>query len=161
MSTKSLDRLMFVQGGLCFFCKKPLSKADASVEHLLASAKAGSNHDDNCVVCCKSFNALLGSMSLKEKFQVFSQSPAAACRQAQTISGIKIEDRQIHYGRRQSEAARCLETANTKDAQEHDRLSLSKGYFRSGSHCLDSAVAVERRDLSHGEQSVLCALKRG
>jgi hypothetical protein len=70
MATKSLDRLMFVQGGLCFFCKKPVSKADASVEHLLASAKAGSNHDDNCVVCCKSFNALLGSMSLKEKFQV-------------------------------------------------------------------------------------------
>jgi len=61
---------MFVQGGLCFFCKQPLSKADASVEHLLASANAGSNHDDNCVACCKSFNALLGSMSLKEKFQV-------------------------------------------------------------------------------------------
>ncbi len=59
---------MFVQGGLCFFCKQPLSKADASVEHLLASANAGSNHDDNCVACCKSFNALLGSMSLKEKF---------------------------------------------------------------------------------------------
>jgi len=61
---------MFVQGSLCFFCKQPLSKADASVEHLLASANAGSNHDDNCVACCKSFNALLGSMSLKEKFQV-------------------------------------------------------------------------------------------
>ena len=70
MPTKSLERLMFVQGGLCFFCKQPLSKADASVEHLLASANAGSNHDDNCVACCKSFNALLGSMSLKEKFQV-------------------------------------------------------------------------------------------
>src|SRR5258708_35753818 len=70
MPTKSLERLMFVQGGLCFFCKQPLSKADASVEHLLASADAGSNHEDNCVACCKSFNALLGSMSLKEKFQV-------------------------------------------------------------------------------------------
>jgi len=66
MPTKSLERLMFVQGGLCFFCKQPLSKADASVEHLLASANAGNNHDDNCVACCKSFNALLGSMSLKE-----------------------------------------------------------------------------------------------
>ena len=70
MPTNSLERLMFVQGGLCFFCKQPLSKADASVEHLLASANAGNNHDDNCVACCKSFNALLGSMSLKEKFQV-------------------------------------------------------------------------------------------
>ena len=61
---------MFVQGGLCFFCKEPLPKAEASVEHLLASVNGGSNIDDNCVACCKSVNALLGSMSLKEKFQV-------------------------------------------------------------------------------------------
>ena len=61
---------MFVQGGLCFFCKQPLPKAEASVEHLLAGANGGSNKDENCVACCKAVNALLGSMSLKEKFQV-------------------------------------------------------------------------------------------
>lgn len=61
---------MFVQGGICFFCKQPLPKAEASVEHLLASANGGSNSDENCVACCKAVNALLGSMSLKEKFQV-------------------------------------------------------------------------------------------
>jgi 5-methylcytosine-specific restriction endonuclease McrA len=70
MSTKPLDRLMFAQGGLCFFCEKPLPKSDASVEHLVASANGGSNDDENCVVCCKSLNALLGSMSLKEKVRV-------------------------------------------------------------------------------------------
>ena len=70
MPTKPLDRLMFVQGGVCFFCKQPLPKAEASVEHLLASANGGGNSDENCVACCKSVNALLGSMSLKEKFQV-------------------------------------------------------------------------------------------
>ncbi len=70
MPTKPLDRLMFVQGGLCFFCKKPLVKSEASVEHLLASSNGGSNNDENCVACCKAVNALLGSMSLKEKFQV-------------------------------------------------------------------------------------------
>ncbi|THF67082.1 HNH endonuclease [Pseudothauera nasutitermitis] len=70
MPTKPLDRLMFVQGGLCFFCKQPLPKAEESVEHLLASSNGGSNNDENCVACCKSVNALLGSMSLKEKFQV-------------------------------------------------------------------------------------------
>ena len=70
MPTKPLDRLMFVQGGLCFFCKQPLPKAEASVEHLFASAIGGSNNDENCVACCKAVNALLGSMSLKEKFQV-------------------------------------------------------------------------------------------
>jgi len=70
MPTKPLDRLMFAQGDLCFFCKQPLPKAEASVEHLLASANGGSNSDENCVACCKAVNALLGSMSLKEKFQV-------------------------------------------------------------------------------------------
>jgi hypothetical protein len=61
---------MFVQGGLCFFCEQPLPKGEASVEHLFASANGGSNKDENCVACCKAVNALLGSMSLKEKFQV-------------------------------------------------------------------------------------------
>jgi hypothetical protein len=70
MPVKPLDRLMFVQGGLCFFCEQPLPKAEASVEHLLASANGGSNKDENCVACCKAVNALLGSMSLKEKLQV-------------------------------------------------------------------------------------------
>lgn len=70
MPTKRLDRLMFVQGGLCFFCKQPLPKSEASVEHLFASSNGGSNSDENCVACCKSVNALLGNMSLKEKFQV-------------------------------------------------------------------------------------------
>jgi len=70
MPTKPLDRLMFAQGGHCFFCKKPISKGEASVEHLVASANGGSNDDENCVVCCAALNALLGSMSLKEKVQV-------------------------------------------------------------------------------------------
>lgn len=70
MTTKQLDRLMFVQGDHCFFCKQPLSKEEASVEHLLASSNGGNNHDDNCVACCKTVNALFGNMSLKEKFQV-------------------------------------------------------------------------------------------
>lgn len=70
MPTRPLDRLMFAQGDLCFFCEKPLPKAEASVEHLLANANGGINNDENCVACCKSVNALFGSMSLKEKFQV-------------------------------------------------------------------------------------------
>lgn len=70
MPTKPLDRLTFAQGGLCFFCEEPLPKSEASVEHLLASANGGGNNDENCVACCKSVNALFGSMSLKEKFQV-------------------------------------------------------------------------------------------
>ena len=43
---------------------------DASVEHLIASSKGGSDEDENCVACCKSVNVALGSRSLKEKIQV-------------------------------------------------------------------------------------------
>lgn len=70
MPTKALDRLMFSQGGVCFFCNALLPKAEASVEHLVPLARAGSNSDDNCVACCKAMNGLLGSMSLKEKIKV-------------------------------------------------------------------------------------------
>ncbi len=70
MATKPLDRLVFAQGGLCFFCNMPLPKSEASVEHLVPSSRAGSNSDDNCVACCKTINALFGSMSLKEKIRV-------------------------------------------------------------------------------------------
>lgn len=70
MPTRMIDRLLFEQGGRCFFCSEPLNVADASVEHLLASANGGRNGSDNCVACCKSLNALLGHKSLKEKFQV-------------------------------------------------------------------------------------------
>ena len=70
MPTKPLDRLLFAQGGLCFFCKETMPKSEASVEHLVASANGGGNSDENCVACCKAVNALFGSMSLKEKIQV-------------------------------------------------------------------------------------------
>jgi hypothetical protein len=68
---KPLDRLLFAQRGLCFFCQKPLPKTEASIEHLVAKANDGSDRPDNCVACCKSLNQMFGSMSLKEKFQVF------------------------------------------------------------------------------------------
>jgi hypothetical protein len=50
--------------------KSPLPKSDASIEQLFACAHTGGNNDENCVACCKSLNAIFGSMSLKDKFQV-------------------------------------------------------------------------------------------
>lgn len=70
MATKPIDRLLFAQGGECFFCKLPLGKEDASVEHLVALTHGGKDNDENLVVCCKTLNNLLGRMSLKEKLEV-------------------------------------------------------------------------------------------
>jgi hypothetical protein len=47
-----------------------LPKAEASVEHLVASANGGTSDDGNCVACCKALNNLLGSKSIKEKLQI-------------------------------------------------------------------------------------------
>jgi len=70
MPTKSLDRLLFAQGGLCFFCREPLAKEDASIEHLVARVNGGNGAEENCVVCCTTINAYLGSMSVKQKMAV-------------------------------------------------------------------------------------------
>lgn len=80
MPIKPVERLLFAQGGRCFFCNQPLSKTDATVEHLVARANGGADHDENCVACCAPLNALLGKMSLKEKLRVvLNQSGEFRC----------------------------------------------------------------------------------
>jgi hypothetical protein len=69
MPNRPLKRLLLSQKGRCFFCKKTLPQADASIEHLVASSNGGRSQDDNCVACCKTINALLGSKPLKKKIR--------------------------------------------------------------------------------------------
>jgi hypothetical protein len=76
---KQLDRLLFEQGNDCFFCRKPLERSDASVEHLLAVANGGSNAEENVVACCKAVNALFGSKPLKEKLAIILRQGSGFC----------------------------------------------------------------------------------
>ena len=70
MPTTPIQRLLFAQGGNCFFCSHKLTKAEASVEHLVGLTHGGKDNDENCVACCKSLNNLFGRMSLKEKLHI-------------------------------------------------------------------------------------------
>ena len=71
MTTSKLEKLLFTQGGKCFFCKKKLERNEASVEHLLAKANGGNNNNnENCVACCKAVNLLFGSLPLKQKIEI-------------------------------------------------------------------------------------------
>lgn len=80
MATKPIERLLFAQGGNCFFCEKPLPRSHASVEHLVALTFGGKDGDENCVACCKSLNSLFGRMSLKEKLKIIlHQRGSFAC----------------------------------------------------------------------------------
>ena len=101
MPTKPLDRLLFVQGGACFFCKQELPKSEASVEHLVAVTHGGKDNDENCVACCKALNTLFGRMSLKEKIKVALNQkgnflcPAAPSKLAQVSAQAKNPDLKI------------------------------------------------------------------
>ncbi len=87
MATSPIDRLIYAQGGKCFFCRGPLPRSEASIEHLVAKANGGGNGDDNCVVCCKSLNRLLGSLSLKAKIEVvLNQRGDFRCPNAQAVA---------------------------------------------------------------------------
>ena len=92
MPTKPLDRLLFAQGGLCFFCERALPLTDASIEHLVATSNGGPNHPDNTVACCKTLNALLGRMSLKEKLRVIlNQKNGFKCPKDEAVSRKSID----------------------------------------------------------------------
>ncbi len=87
MPTKPLDRLLFVQGGECFFCHQPLPREEASVEHLVAVTHGGKDNDENLVACCKALNTLFGRMSLKEKLAVILKQEGAFQCPARPLSG--------------------------------------------------------------------------
>lgn len=89
MPTKPIDRLLFEQGGQCFFCQQPLLAPNASVEHLLAKADGGTGSEGNTVACCKALNSLLGRKSLKEKLRVvLNQRGAFTCPNDNAESGV-------------------------------------------------------------------------
>lgn len=82
---KQLERLLFLQGNVCFFCQQPLPAGEASVEHLVATSNGGAKDDDNCVVCCKSVNVALGNLSVKAKLQaVVNQRSGFVCPRVTT-----------------------------------------------------------------------------
>jgi hypothetical protein len=76
MAQTTLDRLLYEQGGRCFFCQALITRSEASVEHLLAVKHGGTKADGNCVACCKSLNSVLGSHTLREKFRIILSQPA-------------------------------------------------------------------------------------
>lgn len=117
MATTQLDRLMWAQGNRCFFCEQPLPMNEASVEHLWAKANGGTKTDENCVACCKAVNALLGRMSLKEKFQaVLNQQGKFCCPNSRTTTG------------------KATETARLKEAKQDSYALVVENLKQRGTH---------------------------
>ena len=64
-----LRKMLYLQGGNCFFCGTPLSEDDASIEHLNPKSRGGPSAEDNEVVCHRTLNHAFGNMDLKRKFE--------------------------------------------------------------------------------------------
>ncbi len=78
-----LDKLLYLQNGKCFFCGRVLTKAEASVEHLLPKSKGGTDADGNVVACCVTLNRTFGNMELRDKVKfVLAQKGEFRCPKA-------------------------------------------------------------------------------
>lgn len=76
----TLEKLLYVQAGKCFFCQKTLTREIASIEHLHAQSNGGKDVDENIVACCKLMNQYLGNLALKEKLRILlSQQGQITC----------------------------------------------------------------------------------
>jgi 5-methylcytosine-specific restriction endonuclease McrA len=64
-----LRKMLYLQGGNCFFCGMPLKEDDANIEHLNPKSLGGTSTEDNEVVCHKALNHAFGNMDLKRKFE--------------------------------------------------------------------------------------------
>jgi hypothetical protein len=79
-SLKKLEKMLYLQGGKCFFCGEILQPSEANIEHLYPLSKGGTRTEDNEVVCHKTLNETFGDMPLKDKFEfVLKHSGSFRC----------------------------------------------------------------------------------
>lgn len=70
-----LEKMLYLQGGKCFFCGQLLPVAEASIDHLLSLSQGGQRVESNEVVCHKTVNDAFGPMDLKRKMEFILTSP--------------------------------------------------------------------------------------
>jgi 5-methylcytosine-specific restriction endonuclease McrA len=72
-----LRKMLYLQGGNCFFCGMPLTEEQASIEHLNPKSLGGTSTEGNEVVCHKTLNHTFGNMDLKRKFEFVLKTKGA------------------------------------------------------------------------------------
>lgn len=168
---KQLDKLLFEQGGNCFFCNGPLEKADASIEHLFAQANGGTNAEENLVACCKTLNALLGSKPLKEKFQIVlrqrgpfrcpsevNRSPAALAPVAAPKIPSRAERADGAKGVPSQPARPILVASKTGEAQVKHRPTAAVAVLAPSVQC---PTCKHRVPAAVGQSDYVCSHCRG
>lgn len=91
-----LETLLHRQGGLCFYCRKPLRRQFASIEHVVPECLGGWEGFTNLVACCQRMNLLLSGLPPKHKIEIIlnwqGRSPCPMdleqnCGDAEWLSG--------------------------------------------------------------------------
>lgn len=60
MSNKTIKQQLYAKYKVvpCLYCFKPLTKDEATIEHIVPKSKGGSNKKHNTAICCRSCNEL-------------------------------------------------------------------------------------------------------
>lgn len=143
MPNTTLTRLLYEQGGLCFFCEKALLVTEASVEHLVARANGGRDQNDNCVACCKSLNLLLGSKSVKEKMRVVLNQKG----QFECPNGVQRKTKR--------QASKAVKSVPVRYAQVVENLKQRKGKPRTVPKLENLIAALFPKEISKDEVDAL------
>lgn len=69
MANHKLRRILFTQGGKCFYCRKPLPEEDATLDHIVPKSQGGTESIDNLGACCKDINQLFANAPVKSKIE--------------------------------------------------------------------------------------------
>ncbi len=79
-----LQTLFQRDGKQCWFCTKPLTAQDATIEHLLNVSNGGNNHVNNLTVACSPCNQKARNMCITEKVGL---KVLLTCRRLAAMSG--------------------------------------------------------------------------
>lgn len=71
--SQDCDKLYDEQGGKCFYCKKPVRKENATLDHIIPLSRGGYNKRKNYVMACDSCNNEKGSMTKDEYIKFRSE----------------------------------------------------------------------------------------
>lgn len=63
------ERMLFIQGGLCFYCRRKLDPSKATIEHVIPSSMGGKSDESNVIVCCRAINSLFANLPPKRKIE--------------------------------------------------------------------------------------------
>jgi len=65
-----LHRLLYLQGGKCFYCREQLPLEGASIDHVIPRSMGGDDTLDNVVACCKTLNQWFAALPPKKKIEI-------------------------------------------------------------------------------------------